>query len=293
VCCHDMADDGKAQPGPVAAGFVHLEKAFKNTREISRRDARAVIVHGDNHLVVLAGCRNLNEAPRLGKLDGVVDEILDGAARVMVIGQHQDRLWHFDRDGLLLIFGQRQKRINPGIHDTAQFRGHQANGHLAGFDQRQVTDFLHKLGEGVYFALNVFRHFAASFGLLFDGRVQQRFGQQTDRGDRGAEFVGDVRHHLTARPLEALNFGDIAQRQHLVGAAVRFVDHCSRVENMMIKLYPAFDNFAPDHLRILKQRFQVGLVNDVEQVLIEQGLAERTLGRGISEKHALLRVQDE
>ena len=221
----DGLDEIQAQPDARfvqrarAVGFV---EAVEDKGQVVRRDRLSPVADGDVGLSVVLVQADRDAAALLGKLHGIVDEVVDHLGDPVAVRADQDvllRQLRIDVQAFLRCAAlEAQERLQDQlrqIKDRALGRVGRPVAHL-----RDVQHLAHEAGE----ALGLVADRAEIFLLLLlgDRAVEDAVGKAGDRRHRRAQLVGDVGDEFASARLGLLQRGGhlverFDQRAHLVG----------------------------------------------------------------------------
>jgi len=193
VLLEDGLGDGKAQTGALLAGIrTGAVVPIKDIGQVVGRDAGAVVLHLDPHALGAALGPQDEDAVFADVVHGVAQQVMQCALHhvgVCVNGQFLVRQFQLKLPAVLGADG-----IVPFAHLVAQLAhikvhalafvgtaGHLAQLHHAGDQCGQAVGLVHD---------NV--HLLIAVGLVVAGNVAHRLGIALDKGQRGAQVVGDV-----------------------------------------------------------------------------------------------------
>ena len=202
-----MLDDRQAETGAAvgaAAREVHPVEALEDPLDLGRRDADAVVRHGDLDVVVVAPCLDVrgddHPGTGIGVDDAVLDQIPHRDPQLAGAAQHLGARGAGNGQRDLVLFGVHLTpvdRVAEHLVDVDHLRVRQR---IVGLKPGQFDDLADEIGEPGRFDPHPAREPADRIGVL--GRVLDRLGKQRDRPDRGLELVADVGHEVPPRLLD-------------------------------------------------------------------------------------------
>ena len=204
---HDALRDRQAESGVggAAMSVPGLVEAIEHAGEMLGSDARPAVGHRHPHRASFGGKRDADR-PAVGRVrQRVVDQVLqhpfdEGDVRV----DHRQRVRGFDVDGRTVALRLELKLLcdvagELGERDRLAYRRL-----LVGIELRELEQIADEAAQPL--AL-IERHRQVAFPL---GRRElrvlelQRLDVSVQRGERGAQIVRDVRHHLPAQGVRLL-----------------------------------------------------------------------------------------
>ncbi len=109
-----MLDDGKAEPGPpgvTRACLVHPVEALGETRQVLGGNPLPFVLHHEERHLPLLAPLHCDLASRRGVVNGVVDQVGDGAAQLILIPAHEQVRLHVEYDLVAPLAGERARLL--------------------------------------------------------------------------------------------------------------------------------------------------------------------------------------
>ena len=210
----DAAADGEAQAGAshgAGVGCVYLVEALEDAFELVGGDAAALVADLDLGFVGVDAARaQVDLGVGWRELDCVGDEVGEGLEDAVGIGPDYDALGvegdaelGFRGSGLLEAGGAAEEVVG-GAHGVVELG-------FAGADAFEFEDVVDEAHEAVGVAGGDAEHLLDLFGARVEGASGDEAEGGAERGERGAQLVGDGGDELVLHAVEGAALGGVGE----------------------------------------------------------------------------------
>ena len=210
----DGAADGEAEAGAAhgaGVGRVDLVEAFEDAFELVFGDAAALVADLEFGLVAVdAACAQVDLGIGRGELDGVGDEVGEGLEDAVGVGPDIDPLGvEGDAElGLggagLLQAGGAAEEVVGGTHGVVELG-------LAGAYALEFEDVVDQPDQAIGVSGGDVEHLAELFRALVEAASGDEAERGAERGERGAQLVGDGGDELVLHAVEGAALGGVGE----------------------------------------------------------------------------------
>ena len=250
----DVLDDREPQPGAAhvaAAPLVHAVEPLEDARQVLALDAGSLVADLDDQRSVAQRRFHRHRLARLAVLHRVVHEVDERLFEQRHVDLRAERFLAAHADGDVFPVGLEGAELDRRVEHGADGGrlGHHRPALALLLELREEQQVVDDGVEPVRLPGDDAEELLGGLRLAHRA-VEQRLHEPLDRGDRRAEFVGDVRDEIAPEILEPADARHVVQDHHRAHLPARGV-----VQHRAVHLQPALAVFAEEDFVLRRRLF--------------------------------------